>query len=474
MTRVNAFRSSRGPVLVAMMTTNALVAVNATLLATSAGTIVGEFGGLELFPWLFSLYLLGQAVSIPVYAKLADRIGRKRVILFGLALFAVGSILCGAAWDMTSLITLRAIQGLGAGAVHPIAVTIVGDLYPVRERASVQGYLASAWGAGSVAGPILGGLLASAGAWRFGFLVNVVFCVAVGVLIARYYREAVVGRGGRLDVAGATVFAAALGLLVLGLLDGGVVWEWWSVPGVVCLGGGVLLLVAFGFIEVRAADPIVPPWILRHRVVVSAVLISVAAGAIVAGLSTYVPLYLTGSLGLVPLVASLSLAAFMVGWPIAAAVSAQIYPRSGFGMLVLAGSLLMVVGSVVLALAARTPSLPIVLVACLVIGLGLGLGASPSLIAAQASVEWGDRGVVSGLVMLGRLVGSALGIAVFGALANLALHAAVADPGPEGFHDVGAAVFWGLVGSAVLALAASWVMPRRRPDTEHAITERSI
>ena len=167
------FRSERGPVLIALMLSTGLVAIEATILATAVPSIVADIGGFSQFPWLFSIFLLAQAVSVPVYSKLADTVGRKPIMLVGIGTFLIGSVLCGFAWDMTSLIVFRAVQGLGAGAVLPVSITITGDLYTVRERARVQGYIASVWAASSVIGPSLGGLFAEFLSWRWIFFVNI-------------------------------------------------------------------------------------------------------------------------------------------------------------------------------------------------------------------------------------------------------------------------------------------------------------
>ncbi|GAB3281242.1 hypothetical protein GCM10027426_20120 [Microbacterium lacusdiani] len=138
-------RSERGPVLLAVMVSTGLVAIDATVVATAVPSIVADLGGYEAFPWLFSIYLLAQSVLTPVYSKLADQLGRKPVLLLGIAVFLVSSVLCGAAWDMPSLIVFRALQGVGAGAILPMTITIVGDIYTLEERARVQGYVASVW-----------------------------------------------------------------------------------------------------------------------------------------------------------------------------------------------------------------------------------------------------------------------------------------------------------------------------------------
>src|SRR5690606_499415 len=158
-------RSERGPILVALMTTTALIAIDATILATAVPTIVADLGGFTSFPWLFSIYLLTAAVTVPVYAKVADTIGRRPVLLLGIALFGLGSVLCGLAWSMPALIAFRALQGLGAGAVQPMAVTITGDVWSLAERAKIQGYIASVWGFSAVVGPLLGGFFAEVLTW---------------------------------------------------------------------------------------------------------------------------------------------------------------------------------------------------------------------------------------------------------------------------------------------------------------------
>jgi multidrug resistance protein len=202
------FRSERGPILIALMVTTGLVAIDSTILATAVPSIVGDIGGFSAFPWLFSIYLLAQAVSVPVYAKLSDTLGRKPIILIGVALFLVGSILCGFAWSMPALIAFRAIQGLGAGAVQPMAITIAGDIYTVAERAKTQGYLASVWAVSSVVGPTLGGVFSQFLSWRWIFFVNVPLCILAMVLLVRVFHEKIERSRHRVDYLGATLLTA--------------------------------------------------------------------------------------------------------------------------------------------------------------------------------------------------------------------------------------------------------------------------
>src|SRR3954452_12128100 len=215
-------RSERGPVLLGVMLSVALVAIDATILATAVPSVVKDLGGFSQFPWLFSIYLLAQAISVPLYGKFSDILGRKPVMLLGIALFLVGSVLCGAAWSMVSLIVSRAVQGVGAGAVLPMSMTIIGDLYSVAERSKVQGYVASVWGVSSVVGPTLGGVFSDYLSWRWIFFVNIPIGLAATAMLVRRFREDVTKTRHAIDYAGATTLAIGASLLILGMLEGGV------------------------------------------------------------------------------------------------------------------------------------------------------------------------------------------------------------------------------------------------------------
>ena len=259
------FRSERGPVLISVMLSTGLVAIDSTVLATAVPSIVGELGGFHQFPWLFSAYLLGQAVTTPIYAKLSDVFGRKPILLLGIALFLLGSILCAAAWNMLALIVFRAVQGLGAGAVQPTAMTIVGDIYTVAERARVQGYLASVWAISSVVGPMLGGVFSQLGIWRGVFLINIPLCLIAAWMFHRHFHETITPRRRTVDSLGALLLALAMTSLVLAVLGGGQTWAWDSVPSISAFALGAVLLATFVLVERRAAEPILPLWVFSRR-----------------------------------------------------------------------------------------------------------------------------------------------------------------------------------------------------------------
>lgn len=455
-------RSERGPVLLALMVSTGVIAVDATILATAVPSVVHDVGGFAQFPWLFSAYLLAQAVSVSVYSKLADIFGRKPIMLVGIGLFLVGSVLCGLAWSMPALIAFRVVQGLGAGAVQPMAITIAGDLYTVAERATVQGYIASVWAVASVVGPTIGGVFSQLGLWRWIFFVNIPLCLFAGALIARNFRESVERRERHVDYLGAVLLSGGLTLVVLGVLEGGQAWAWASPPSAAVFVGGVALLVAFGLVERRAAEPVLPLWVLSRRLLATTTFLSLGVGVVLIGLASNVPTYLENSLGASPLVAGLALAALTVGWPLSASLSGQVlYLRFGFRPTVLVGLVFVVAGTGTLALFARSPSVLVVAGTCFVTGVGLGLVASPSLIAAQASVEWHERGVATGTNLFARSIGSAVGAAVLGAVANGVI-AASGRPGtdPVAATDAGAAVFLAVLVASVLTVVAGLLMPK--------------
>ncbi len=461
MTSNVGFRSERGPVLISLMVTAALVAIDATVLATAIPTIVNDLGDFALFPWLFSVYLLAQAVTVPIYAKLSDVLGRKPIILFGIAVFLLGSILCGFAWSMPALIAFRAVQGLGAGAVQPMSITIVGDIYSVTERAKVQGYLASVWGVSSVVGPLLGGTFAQLDAWRGVFFLNVPLCIIAGWMLIRSFHEKVEPRKHKVDYLGAVLLTLALTLIILAVLEGGQAWAWDSPQSITAFGVGGLLLAAFVLAETRAAEPILPLWVFSRRLLLTTTLVGLGIGAVLIGLTSYVPTYLEGSVDAPPLVAGLALGALTLGWPLAAGYSGRLYLRIGFKNTGLIGAGLVVLGTLILAVSASTPSVAIVAISCFVVGLGMGLVAVPTLIAAQVSVPWNERGVVTGTNMFARSVGSAIGVAIFGAIANSIFGEGDADSlAPATIISGSAAVFLAVLVVALAAVVAVVVMPR--------------
>ncbi|PYI66014.1 MFS transporter [Arthrobacter livingstonensis] len=454
-------RSERGPVLLALMVSMALVALDSTVLATAVPSIVGSLGGFSLFPWLFSVYLLAQAVTVPVYAKLSDTIGRKPVMLAGISIFLVGSVLAGLAWSMPVLIGCRLVQGLGAGAIQPATSTIAGDIYTVEERGKAQGYLSGVWAVAAVLGPAIGGLFSQFATWRWIFFINVPVCLVAMALLLRSYHEHVERRRVHIDSPGAVLLAGGLSLLILAVLDGGQAWAWVSPPSVGGFALGAACIAAFVLVERHTADPVLPLWVLSRRLLLTTTLVSLGVGAVLIGLSSYVPTFLEGSIGTVPLLAGLAVAAQSIGWPIASSFSGRVYMRFGFRNTAVLGMSVIVLGALVLFLASVRPNVWAVAACCLVIGAGLGLSSTPAIVAAQSSVGWGERGVVTGSNMLARAIGSSVGVAIFGAVANSIVASSGLGPAdPATIIASARGVFLAVLACGILGLAAAAAMPR--------------
>jgi EmrB/QacA subfamily drug resistance transporter len=456
---------NRGAIVGALMLAIGLAAIDSTIVATAVPQIVADLGSFSLFPWIFSIYLLTQAVTVPIYGRLSDVFGRKPVLLFGVAGFLVGSVLCAVAWSMVTLIVFRGLQGLAAGAILPTTTTIVGDLYAPAERGKVQGWISSVWGVSAIVGPTLGGFFAEYWTWRGIFWLNLPLGLGAAWLIQRHLHERVQRRTHRIDYAGAVTLTAACSLLILALLEGGVSWKWGSVTSVALFGGSASLLAAFLWIEQTVAEPILPLWVFRHRILVAGNVSGLAIGAILIGQTTYVPTYAQRVVGVGAVVAGLAMATMTIGWPIAATLAPRVYLRLGYRPTALLGGSIATVGCLLFALFVGAGSgIWRVGVSGFVLGVGLGFISVSTVVAVQSTVGWGKRGVVTGTNMFIRTLGSAVGIAVFGSIANGRL-AHRSHTAPAIFHAVHG-VFWALVVAALLGVVGLVLFPRRVPSLD--------
>jgi len=456
---------NRGAIVGALMLAIGLAAIDSTIVATAVPQIVADLGSFSLFPWIFSIYLLTQAVTVPIYGRLSDVFGRKPVLLFGVAGFLVGSVLCAVAWSMVTLIIFRGLQGLAAGAILPTTTTIVGDLYAPAERGKVQGWISSVWGVSAIVGPTLGGFFAEYWTWRGIFWLNLPLGLGAAWLIQRHLHERVQRRTHRIDYAGAVTLTAACSLLILALLEGGVGWAWGSATSIALLAGSALLLAAFLQIERRVAEPILPLWVFRHRILLAGNVSGLAIGAILIGQTTYVPTYAQRVVGVGAVVAGLAMATMTIGWPIAATLAPRVYLRIGYRPTALLGGAIATVACLLFALFVGEGSgIWRVGVAGFVLGIGLGFISVSTVVAVQSTVGWGKRGVVTGTNMFIRTLGSAVGVAVFGSIANGRL-AHRSHTAPAIFHAVHG-VFWALVVAALLGVVGLVLFPRNVPSLD--------
>jgi EmrB/QacA subfamily drug resistance transporter len=274
-------------VLVACIFAMFMAAVEATIVATAMPTIVADLGGFALFSWVFAAYLLAQAVTIPIYGRLADLYGRRRVFFVGGALFLVGSTLCGLAPSMLLLVAFRALQGVGAGAIIPVAQTIISDIYAPAERAKIQGYLSSVWGFSAIIGPLLGAFIVEHLSWSLIFWINLPIGAAAIVMLALYLPEEKLHRPHSIDFAGAALMALGIGTLMFTLLNASQL-GWWMLPLFLLSAVAVVLLIAQ---ERRSTEPLLPLGLWRDRIILAGNVGGLAIGAAMMGTSAFLPTY---------------------------------------------------------------------------------------------------------------------------------------------------------------------------------------
>lgn len=430
-------------VLAGLMAMMLLAAMDTNIVATAIPQIVGDLGGLGLVSWVFSIYVLAQTVTIPIYGKLADLLGRKPVLIGGALIFLAGSAACSLAGSMHALIAFRGLQGLGAGAVMATVNTLAGDLYAVEERGAVQGWLSSMWGMAAIAGPLLGGAFVEYASWHWIFLVNLpIGALALG-LIGRFLHERRQPRRPRIDVAGAALVLLALGALIVALLQGGQAWAWGAAPSLALFATAALAFGALVWVERRAAEPVMPGWLWRDRALAGSNLVMIAMGLAMMAPSIYLPTLLQSVQGLGAIAAGLVLASLSLGWPTASALSARLYLRIGFRDTALLGAALALAAALGFWALPQPQPVGAVVLDQIVLGAGLGLMSTALLVGAQSMVGWQQRGVVTGGNMFARYLGQSLGAAVFGAIFNNAMAqrlaqppAALQGPLPEGVNAV--------------------------------------
>lgn len=394
-----------------------MAAMEATVVGTAMPTVISELGGLALYGWVASAYLLTATVSVPLYGKLADLYGRKPIVLLGIGLFLCGSVASGLAGSIGALIVARALQGLGAGAMQPISLTIIGDIFTVKERGKIQGLFGAVWGIAGVSGPLLGGGIMHLLSWRWVFWVNVPFGIASAAVLVAAYREQRERTSVSIDWAGAALLTGAAVCLLLGV---GRELPEVTLPAAAALG------LAFLWVERRAKDPVVPLGLVARRPIFVASLSATLLGAAMTSAVMFVPLYVQGVLGGTPTEAGSTIAPMLVGWPIASAITSRLLVRTGFRTPIWLGSV--VVAAALVGFAAEIGQHSSVLamqVTMFVYGMGMGLANTALLIGVQSSVEYKQRGVATAASMFARSMGGAIGVGALGAVLAATLGASL-------------------------------------------------
>jgi EmrB/QacA subfamily drug resistance transporter len=415
--------SRRRLVTIGVLTGTGLAAMEATVVGAAMPTVIASLGGLQHYSWVFSAYLLTSTVTVPVWGKLSDLYGRRPLYQIGIAFFMLGSGLSGLSTTMGQLIVFRALQGIGAGALIPLGMTILGDLYAVRERARVQGLFSGVWGVASVLGPPLGGLITeSRFGWRWVFYLNVPFGLVAAAIMGFALKETRRHERPIIDFLGAGLLMAAMTLVLLGLADAKAAADLEAPWRLIAFLAAVAAGVAFVRVERRVPEPIVPPALLANRVVAVSVGAGFLTGAAMFGAISFVPLYAqavfrTGAAG-----AGASLTPLMLAWVTFSVVGGRLLLHIGYRPTVLAGQVILTAGFVLLALLS-TPSRVWLYTDLAVIGSGLGLTMLTLLIAVQQAVPRAQLGVATSINQLSRSLGGAIGVAVMGVVLTAGLHA---------------------------------------------------
>jgi len=395
-----------------------LAALEATAVGTAMPTVVADLGGVSRYSWVFSAYLLTATTTVPMYGKLADLFGRRLIFTVSIALFLLGASLCGTAQSFTQLIVYRAVQGLGAGGVMPVSITLVGDIYSLEERGRMQGVFSAVWATSSLVGPAAGGLITDLLSWRWVFYINIPFGLASVVMLRAFLREEGERRKHRLDYLGTVTLTLSIAILLLAILEGPELWGWLDPRTLGMMVFSAAGLAVFLWQENRAPEPMLPLELFKIRVIAVASLGGLLMGTLMYVSAAFVPMFTQGVLGGTAIDAGITLAPMSIGWPIASTTSGWLLMRFSYRPFILLGAVFGILGSLLLAgVDPASGRLP-VMVAMFFLGVGLGFTSTPYLLAVQNAVPWSRRGVATSSVQFFRSIGGAIMVAALGAVLN--------------------------------------------------------
>jgi EmrB/QacA subfamily drug resistance transporter len=483
-----------------IMLATLLAALDQTIVATALPSIVTDLHGFEHLSWVVTAYLLTSTVTVPLYGRLSDIYGRRRLFVVSISIFIAGSALCGAAQSMGELIAFRALQGLGAGGLLPLSQAAIADLFSPRERGRYQGYIGAVWATAAVAGPLLGGTLTDAASWRWIFFINLPLGALALVVVLRTMRLTAPPRRHRVDYAGAVVLSTAITALLLACVWGGTSYPWGS-PQVVGAGvAGLALVLLFVWLERRTEEPLLPLALFGQRTFAVSAGATFIVGAVLFGVTIYLPVYVQGVTGASATSAGVVLIPLSLGWVVASATSGQLIARTGrYRWFPILGSALVLTGTALLTTLDASSSQLAASAFLLVIGLGMGTMFQTYVIATQNSVEVAELGVATAALQFFRSMGGSIAVAALGTLlsnrlaSELPEHLGRAAAGVDvdrllqGHAHVGAALLEGtraalaaslhtvfvvVVPLAAIGLALAFLLPERPLRTRRPGADR--
>jgi EmrB/QacA subfamily drug resistance transporter len=443
-----------------------LGALEATVVGTAMPTVIATLGGLAHYSWVFSSYLLTSTASVPIWGRLSDLYGRRRMYLLGVAIFLLGSVFSGMATSMVQLIVARALQGLGAGAIIPLSMTIIGELYTLEERGKTQALFSGVWGLASIAGPLVGGYITDALSWRWVFYINLPFGFLALAVIALAYPSRRQTSQVQVDWLGAALMFSGVSALLLaigGETGAGLLW----------FALAVVLLVGFAYTERRAAEPIMPMDLFSNPLIARTNIVAFLFGVAMFGAIAFIPLFVQAVLGGTATQAGQVLTPLFLGWVATSILAARLTVKIGYRRIALIGSVLLTVGFIGLAALTPDSSRAQLLLSCLIMGAGMGSSMLSLLLAVQHGVDRSRLGIATSLNQFSRSIGAAIGTAAMGALLTRALAgvqlaggegvgaSAVALAGPARLQVAGALhqVFVAGALTAVVALVVTFFLP---------------
>lgn len=427
--------TNRRMVSAAIMVSMLLVALDTTIVTTAMPHIVKQLSGLKLISWVFAIYLLTTAITTPIYGKLADMFGRKPIFLFGIVLFVIGSMLSGAAQSMLQLIWFRAFQGLGAGAVIPLSITIFGDIYTGEERGRMQGLVSSVWAFAGLLGPLAGGLFVDYVSWRWIFYINVPVGIAATMLIISFLHESQSEHSRKnIDYLGAALFTVAMGSLLYALISGGEAYAWNSPTIIALFTVAFVFLGIFLAVEAKAKNPMLPLSIFKIRVIAISNIVGFVASSVLIGVNVYLPIWIQVLLGHSATSSGLVLMPMSLAWPLASTLAGRYMYRIGSKVTVVFGTALISIGSAWLLFVNTASPYWFFVGIIILIGFGMGASSTPLIVLIQSAVRWNLRGVATASNSLTRTLGQTVGIAVLGTAFNNSLNSYVQTHLPGGWQ----------------------------------------
>lgn len=412
-------------VTIGIMLSLFLASMESTVVATAMPTIVGQLGGLEHYSWVFSAFMLASTTTVPLYGKLSDLYGRRNIYLAAMLLFLIGSILSGMAQTMPQLIFARALQGIGAGGVAPMAFILIGEMFTLEQRAKMQGFFSGVWGVSSIAGPLLGGFIVDQLSWHWVFYVNIgPGLLAAGLVAFAWKDHPRSHERPSIDYAGAILLTASAVILLLGLMEIGTSAGWGLISS------ALVLFAILLWVERRSADPILPISLFREdRLFAATIAHGVVSGWALFGTISYIPLFVQTVIGTSATQAGLTITPLLLGWVTASIIGTRLLIRTGYYKLALTGTSILFLGAALLASVNAQTSQLFIMIYITLMGMGMGLAIPSFLIAVQTKVERRYLGTATSTIQFSRSIGGTLGVSAMGAALGTRLAANLSASG---------------------------------------------